>query len=745
MFLLSTLYLIIGISAIIIESDHIDTNLPCLDKSLEISKLYNSITECSDFQKDNIFICSHKTGKIISSLLKNNHCLDSTFQFILIQISYEIEEEPLCFSNFLFSNYMSKLSKDSIKNTRLYPKYFKDYNVWKTEMQVLNQICQNRSFIAAKNFYEILNRLWPMIDMPKPALVLIEYFENYIINKGIAYNKDIYYKKEGDYDDGGNMNFDDIKSLKINYDENERDMHEKRDMNYKEQIKDLKNEIGRNVRAIYELKTEVREILAEFRDFRLIYVMEYEKSKDFNNFAEQNQKLFTNDQKGESKDNRKTSENIFTSEKNLNSKSANVLFDILGINKNIQNELKDKILEDDFEYKQNNKDQTNFWEVFNELEREFSKTHQDKETSPIKSQDSEDNFHIQNDIKDEEISDINIENWTEELEKNNNTESEDYKSWAKSSEKMKMLIEFIQSTNLFNCAIERILLKVPLNILSKYLPSSLLKKLKFFLNAKKMITNSECSEFQKMFVDMIIFLIENEQFGVYNIIINIASKGFENISPEQIIEIIIFLYSNKELIKSADFSQWINDASIFIKDLKNPLLENAEMYYNNLKKNIGPHLKNYAENAGEQFNIYAKKAGVKFDELKVQAGEQIEVLKEQAGVKMEVLKEKAGVKFDELKEQAGVKFDEFKEQAGVKIGEIREEAGIKMGELKEKAGEKIVEIKEKAGEKIDEFKEKIEVKVGGYNEKAGEYINEIKSKAEVYWSDLKMKFKSWYL
>lgn len=779
MFLLSILYLFTEISGIIIESDHIDINLPCFDKSPEASKLYNSITECSNLHKDNIFACSQNTGKIINRLLKSSNCFDPSFEFVLIHISYELDEEPLCFSNFLFSNYMSKLNKDYIKNIRLYPKHFEKYSNWKNEIHVLNQTCQSRSFISAKNFFEILNRLWPMIDMPQPALVLIEYFENNIINKGIVYNNnDTGYEKRGqkDYDDGG-MNFEGMRNLIRDYDENGEDAVGKSEKNYgrkegneyyERQIKELKNEIGRNIRAIYELQTEVREILNEFRDFRKIFVMESEKDKDFYNNGnknpnkQENQRHFTNNQQKESED--------------------NILFDVFGIDKNLQKEIKDKILEENLANNQDDKAQNNFWDVLNELEKGVGKAHQDIETSSKKSQDQEQDFHKQtnqNDIENEDISDINIENWAEELEKNNNnTESEDYKSWEKNLEKIKMLIELIQNTNFFNCAIERILLKIPLNILRKFLPSPLLRKLKIFLNTKKTITNSECSDYQKMLIDMLIFLIESEQFSVYSIMINMASKGLENISPEQIIGMITFLYSNKELLKSADFSQWIYDASIFIKDLKNPLLKNAELYYYEFKKNVGPHLTNYAEGAkvkfdelkvqaGEKIEVLKEQAGVKIEVFKEKAGEKFDELKEQAGVKFDKLKEQAGIKFDEIKEQAGIKFDEFKgkagekyeelkgkagekldelkEQAGVKIDELKEQAGIKMAEFKDKAGEKIDEIKEKAGGKIDEFKEKIEVKAGGYSEKAGEFLSEIKGKAQGYWSDLKFKLGNWYL
>jgi hypothetical protein len=45
-------------------------------------------------------------------------------------------------------------------------------------MLELRETCQLRSELAAQNFYEILIKFWPSIEIPKFVIMVIEYIEN---------------------------------------------------------------------------------------------------------------------------------------------------------------------------------------------------------------------------------------------------------------------------------------------------------------------------------------------------------------------------------------------------------------------------------------------------------------------------------------------------------------------------------------------------------------------------------------
>ncbi|OMJ74532.1 hypothetical protein SteCoe_26534 [Stentor coeruleus] len=779
MILLIVWEICLTVSSAVLLPELIQSNMQCLKVSLEMPKLYEYLTECTQTHNENQFSCAITSGKLLGDVVKNSKCFDINFEYVLIHISYELQEEPLCTSFYLFIDFMNISWEEYKKNIEKYFEPLTKYYKLIENMLELREACQLRSELAAQNFYEILIKFWPSIEIPKFVIMVIEYIENLKNNNEnsqssmtdndenyedtIAFIENEKDFNEDDSDDIENKeNIDDKQLVFHEYDDKEdifisstnnlelikpkEDIYNLTDKcnenygesfeyeDYKTEIRELKKELNKNIQTVLELQVEVREIITDLRNIREIYTMEIEKyrnlgegSTDSKNIK--NYKVSDNPEQKNFVDEIESS--IKFDEKSRNSLILEKEFEDNVIVITVDDEENDRKDCDDEKCVENN----SYYQESIDNSDIIYHAEIDIEASLNTEMENEDNNQENNGENIEKNIEENFEeNNQENFEENyQNSEEESYSgyeesddssnenSWESNYQRIKKLLEFIRNSGFLNCVIERILAKVPIKILRKYLPKEYLSKFESFLKLASFNFGSKCTTSQRLIIDLLLLTIEKDKFMLFNILYGIISRDLKDISIQnmyeilkyvylkisrdlkdisiqKMYEILKYVYLNMDQFKSIDLYEWINQVNEFIKDNKGPLFEELKGYYNEFMDSFKSYYEYYTKSAKEKSNEFSEKAGEKIKEFSAKAGETI---------------------------------NDFSAKAGETINDFSEKAGEKIKDFSAKAGEKINDFSAKAGENLYELKENIYE----YSDKTGEYI---KDKAKGYWTDMKL-------
>lgn len=395
---------------------------------------------------------------------------------------------------------------------------------------------------------------------------------------------------------------------------------------FKAEIRELKKDLNKNIETVLELQVEVREIITELRIFREIYIMEIEKNKHLGEGNSDNRNLkkhkvndrFKQDNiEDEIEDSvkldKKNKDNIL-SEKEHESNNKHKIVEITADDLDDENtsDCEDKKCAENDKENIENSNITYDEEI--EIEIEISSNNEQKNEV-----NNEESYAIR--VEEESFHPDEEKSFYVNEEKQFNTSSNDNEnSWESNYQKIKMLIEFIRENGLVNCALERILMKVPIKILSKHFPKDLLSKLKIFANYNSIGFRSQCTTSQKLIIDLLILLIEKEKFILYDILYDKISKNLESISIEQIYEVLKYVYFNIDQFKSLDFIEWLNQVKDYIEDYKDPLFKEFNKYYSEFMKNYRSYYQYYSESGGKEFTKFASQFEEKMNEFSEKSG-----------------------------------------------------------------------------------------------------------------------------